>query len=184
MAGVKWNVRTLEVRVDKAERKILSACATHYMRAAKDTIAITAGGNSRRARAIRRTRGNVRAGPLRAIYDLVIKHGYTPREAAKEASAEYEKYRHSKPGEPPRKITGFLQRNVVWRFATDGGRLVARAGLFTNAIYGFFLEVGFRTRRRTGRGVYRVLPRPWMGRTLREEVPNLKAIAERYTPQG
>lgn len=67
----------------------------------------------------------------------------------------------------------------MWRFATSEGVLVARAGMFVNALYGYFLEVGFRTRFKAApgrRGVSRVLPRPWMVRTLRAEMPAFRQI--------
>jgi len=75
----------------------------------------------------------------------------------------------SRPGEPPRKITGWLQRNVVYEL--DVGGLKARVGLAANATYGAYLELG----------THRVRPRPWLLSTLEQERPYMAALA---SPKG
>lgn len=61
----------------------------------------------------------------------------------------------SKPGEPPRKQTGFLRNHVTSE--VDDDTTAARVG--TNLPYGKALELG------TKRGL---LPRPWLRRALAE----------------
>ncbi len=73
----------------------------------------------------------------------------------------------SKPGEPPRKRTGWLQRNVVYQFF-DGG-LRSRVGLTQNAEYGIYLEIG----------TSRMEARPWLFATAERMAPQLAAIAAR-----
>lgn len=74
----------------------------------------------------------------------------------------------SKPGEPPRKRTGWLQRNVV--YSIDRATLSARVGVTQNARYGAYLEVG----------TSRMLARPFLRSTLaacRQEMLQLVAPA-------
>lgn len=81
--------------------------------------------------------------------------------------SSYTTYPHSsRPGEPPRKRTGFLAGNVVYEL--DQAKLASRVGVLRNAIYGAYLELGTRKMR----------PRPWLFATLRKILPQLKAIAE------
>lgn len=70
----------------------------------------------------------------------------------------------SKPGEPPRKRTGWLQRNVV--YDVDKQRLSARVGLTVNAKYGIYLELG----------TSRMHPRPWLLATAKAEAANVVDI--------
>lgn len=65
-------------------------------------------------------------------------------------------YQASKPGEPPRKRTGWLQRNVVYELDEKEKR--GRVGLTANAMYGLFLEFGTRF----------MAARPWLLGTLRK----------------
>lgn len=65
-------------------------------------------------------------------------------------------YQASRPGEPPRKRTGWLQRNVVYEL--DRMSLRARVGVTKNALYGVFLELGS----------IRIAARPWLLSTLRK----------------
>jgi hypothetical protein len=73
----------------------------------------------------------------------------------------------SKPGEPPRKRTGWLQRNVLYEL--DEKKLEGRIGITKNAIYGLFLELGTKT----------MAARPWLFATLARLMPQLKAMAEK-----
>jgi hypothetical protein len=59
----------------------------------------------------------------------------------------------SKPGEPPKKVTGHLQRMIMHELDRSKGK--ARVG--TNVVYGKFLELGTRIMRR----------RPWLSRGVR-----------------
>ena len=70
----------------------------------------------------------------------------------------------SKPGEPPRKRTGFLQKSV--EVELDKERMTARVGIGENAIYGLFLELG----------TVRMRPRPWLKVTVTKLLPELKAL--------
>jgi len=70
----------------------------------------------------------------------------------------------SKPGEPPKKRTGFGQRNITLEF--DEQNNVGRYGIRGNALYMFFLEVGTR----------RVAARPWMVRALTDHLKMVIAL--------
>ena len=69
----------------------------------------------------------------------------------------------SKPGEPPRKQTGFLRGHVANEVSEED--LAARVG--TNLPYGKYLELG------TKRGL---LPRPWLRRALAESQADIEAL--------
>lgn len=71
----------------------------------------------------------------------------------------------SKPGEPPHKRTGHLQRNVLYEF--DEANKSAKVGVTQNAKYGMFLEVGTK----------RVAARPWLLATLNKVWAQLEALA-------
>jgi hypothetical protein len=88
------------------------------------------------------------------------KHKRTP----KGRPASHTIYPHpSRPGEPPRKRTGFLQRNVKYEITPEG---VGRVGVVQNARYGAYLELGTR----------RVQARPWLLATVRANLDRLRAI--------
>jgi hypothetical protein len=70
----------------------------------------------------------------------------------------------SKPGEPPRKRTGFLAANVRYEFNQPTGE--ARVGVTTNAKYGGFLEIGTR----------KMAARPWLLATLQKVFPQLQVL--------
>jgi hypothetical protein len=70
----------------------------------------------------------------------------------------------SKPGEPPRKRTGWLQKNV--RYELDRERLKGRVGIGTNAKYGAFLEIGTK----------RLKARPWLWATAQAHLHQLRSI--------
>lgn len=72
----------------------------------------------------------------------------------------------SKPGEPPRKRTGFLARQVLYDL--DQARMTGRVGVTRNARYGVWLELGTR----------RMKPRPWLLATLKKILPQLEAISK------
>jgi len=60
----------------------------------------------------------------------------------------------SAPGEPPRKRTGWGQRNIAWEF--DERKIVGRVGVNKAAMYMIFLELGTRF----------IAPRTWLVATL------------------
>lgn len=68
----------------------------------------------------------------------------------------------SKPGEAPRKRSGFGSANVVFEF--DKATKTSRVGVLRNAKYMAILEL-FRNR-------------PWLMATLKKVMPQLKKIAE------
>lgn len=70
----------------------------------------------------------------------------------------------SRPGEPPRKRTGNLQRGVVYQLDEANHR--GRVGMMPAAYYGTFLELG----------TARMLPRPFLLETLREMLPQLQKV--------
>ncbi|MES2342323.1 MAG: hypothetical protein V4597_11640 [Pseudomonadota bacterium] len=72
----------------------------------------------------------------------------------------------SRPGEPPRKRTGWLQAHV--RFELDQPARRGTAGVDLAALYGVFLELGTRN----------MDPRPWLLATLTRMLPQLRALAE------
>lgn len=71
----------------------------------------------------------------------------------------------SQAGEPPRKRTGFGQRNVLRVY--DKENMTARVGVATNAIYMLFLEVGTR----------HIRPRPWLWSTVLKVFPQIQMLA-------
>lgn len=73
----------------------------------------------------------------------------------------------SKPGESPRRRTGFGQKNIVWGFAGDRGRV----GYTKNARYMTFHELGIRTK--TG-----LQKRPTIVPALADNLDRLYAIAK------
>jgi hypothetical protein len=70
----------------------------------------------------------------------------------------------SRPGEPPRKRTGWLQRNVV--YTLDRQKLTGTVGVTINAKYGLYLELGTR----------RMAARPWFLATLRRYTPQISNL--------
>ena len=70
----------------------------------------------------------------------------------------------SRPGEPPHKITGNLQRHVQYQL--DRPKLAAQVGLAVGARYGLWLELGTR----------RMAPRPWLIVTLKKVLPQLQQL--------
>ena len=70
----------------------------------------------------------------------------------------------SKPGEAPRKRTGFGQRNV--RYSINEKEGTGRVGVSVNAAYMAYLEVG----------TAKVAARPWLLVTIRKYLPQLRAI--------
>ncbi len=71
----------------------------------------------------------------------------------------------SRPGEPPRKRTGWLQAHVQYRL--DRPTLSSTLGVGQNALYGIFLDLGTRT----------VAARPWLLATVNKVLPQLAALA-------
>ena len=78
----------------------------------------------------------------------------------------------SKPGEPPRKRTGFLQQNVL--FEVDEANLTARVGPAANAAYGVHLELG----------TARMAARPWLLATAQKHAPQMAQILEQEVGGG
>lgn len=73
----------------------------------------------------------------------------------------------SAPGEPPRRETGNLQKNVLVEL--DERKHVARVGVGGNAKYGAWLEFGTR----------RILPRPWIRPTIERLRATLAQVARK-----
>jgi hypothetical protein len=71
----------------------------------------------------------------------------------------------SKPGEAPRKRTGWGQRHIVWEF--DASRIAGRVGVSAAAIYMLFLELGTRWVKR----------RPWLVVTLMKNLAMIGQLA-------
>lgn len=71
----------------------------------------------------------------------------------------------SRPGEPPRKRTGWLQRNVLYEL--DKAALRARVGVSSSAIYGMFLDLG----------TVRMQARPWLAVTVKKYAAQMRALA-------
>jgi hypothetical protein len=72
----------------------------------------------------------------------------------------------SQPGEPPRKRTGFGQRNI--RYELNKDLHYGRVGIAVNALYMLFLD----------QGTTFIRPRPWLVATLDKYRAQIKAIAE------
>lgn len=80
-------------------------------------------------------------------------------------AASYTMYPHpSRPGEPPRKRTGWGQRHVLYSIDRKEG--TARIGLATNARYMAWLEVG----------TARVQARPWLVATVQKHADAAAAL--------
>lgn len=71
----------------------------------------------------------------------------------------------SRPGEPPRKRTGFGQANVLREY--DREQLRSRTGVARNAMYMLFLELGTR----------HTDPRPWLWATVQKNMRQIEALA-------
>ena len=71
----------------------------------------------------------------------------------------------SRPGEPPRKRTGWLQSHTLYEF--DEETHTGRVGVARNALYGIFLELGTRLMK----------ARPWLLATLKKNFDKIAAIA-------
>ena len=81
-------------------------------------------------------------------------------------AASYTVYPHpSKPGEAPRKRTGWLQRNLKWEVDEEG---VGRVGVVANAKYGLYLELG----------TSRMKPRPFLLATLQAHFSAVQALVK------
>lgn len=78
----------------------------------------------------------------------------------------------SKPGEAPRKRTGWLQRNVV--YFIDRGNLSSRVGLTANARYGIALELGTR----------KMAARPWLLATAQRLAPRIADMMREVVSRG
>jgi hypothetical protein len=70
----------------------------------------------------------------------------------------------SAPGDPPRKRTGWLQRNVVYELNEQ--TRVAKVGLTANVPYGLWLEIGTRKMR----------PRPYLIATLNKYLGQMRIL--------
>lgn len=71
----------------------------------------------------------------------------------------------SNPGEPPRKRTGWLQRNILYEL--DEAAKTGRVGIGRLALYGAYLELGTR----------RMAARPFLLATLDKHRQQLEALA-------
>lgn len=74
---------------------------------------------------------------------------------------------HSRPGEPPRKITGFGQANVYWHY--DSSKKAGYVGVGDQAWYMMALDRGMRF----------IAPRPWVRRTWDRMIPVMRRILSR-----
>lgn len=100
-----------------------------------------------------------------------VRRKHRTRKTKSGRAATHTVYPHpSRPGEPPRKRTGWLQRNV--NYELDRKRLAGRIGIATNAKYGAFLELGTR----------RMQPRPFLLSTIRANMDAARAIMRGGTP--
>lgn len=75
----------------------------------------------------------------------------------------------SRPGEPPKKVTGNLFKSVTFEVVTTASRRVIIGRVGTNVVYGRYLELG--TQGRNGRPG--MAPRPFLRPTLQTEQKNL-----------
>ncbi len=73
----------------------------------------------------------------------------------------------SKPGEPPRKRTGFGQSGIVWEYNGNPRNPIVRVGVTGKAIYMAFLELGTAT----------VAARPWLMATLKKHWRTIAKLA-------
>lgn len=102
---------------------------------------------------------------------LVLQHELretvkVPGNALNKAAVGKDGVIRSRPGEPPRKQSGFGQRSIAIRLRAKGK--AADIGIFANAGYMAILEVGTRDGR--------ILARPWLRPTLDRQRSRLAAI--------
>jgi len=79
------------------------------------------------------------------------------------ASGEYDQ--PSKPGEPPRKRTGFGQQSIAMEF--DAAQPRGKVGMTQNGIYMLYLNFGTKA----------IAPRPWLTLPLDRDVDKLARVA-------
>lgn len=84
-------------------------------------------------------------------------------------------YTASAPGEPPAKQLGDLGRSTAWRVEPTVGGFDSIVG--SDSPYARRLEFGFKGRDSLGR-VYNMAPRPWLRRTFREQLEEIKRRAK------
>jgi hypothetical protein len=140
--------------------KMVQRAAWTYWEACQNILNVSAGGASKTALGWRRSKGSGRSRVVRRAIRQAQRQGASMRQAERRAALIYDKFRHSKPGEPPRKITGFLRRNVVIRKMDHA---TYRVGLFRNAMYGFYLDQGTN-------------PRPWILPALNQALPRIRNV--------
>lgn len=118
----------------------------HFQDAAKRTVGVSAGGAGRRAKKIRNDPSH----------------------------KEYEDYRHSKPGEPPRKITGWFQQHIILEIHDnkDAGKAYVAVGVQRSAWYGAYLDGSVLPDLKPRK----VAPRPWVMPTYAREQTTLQRI--------
>lgn len=140
-------------------QRVLHGAAKDYMAEAKSAVGISANGADKRARQVR--------GKIRQRQAVSVKL--------------WEKFRHSLPGEPPRKITGFGEANIQTRPFRAGRSSGYRVGVFQNAVYMAYLDMGVKARGgRSGYLQWRVAPRPWVIPSLRRAIPKMRATIAKY----
>lgn len=141
--------KDLESLQDIMFRNMLSA-ATIYLNEAKRTVGVSAGGSSKRARKIR----------------------------SDPSHKEYESFRHSKPGEPPRKITGWGQQHIVMqaREQRDDVKASVSVGVQRNAWYMAYLDGSILPdlKPRT------IAPRPWVVPAYDKARQSIESALRRY----
>lgn len=157
--SAKGKLRWFGLDLGDIPQKIVLQCASIYQTVAKDTVGVSANGLGKKARGVRSKIARRQRVPV----------------------ALWEKYRHSLPGEPPRKLSGFGQSNIQIKPFRQNKRSGYRVGLFRNAIYMAYLDMGVRPGGgRFGHGRYGIAPRPWVVPSLRRAIPRMRYVAGQY----
>lgn len=142
--------KRLENLQDVMFRNMLAA-ANIYLNEAKRVVGVSAGGASKKARAIR---GNP-------------------------SHEKYEEYRHSKPGEPPRKITGWGQQHIVIQAQERRDAVAASVsvGVQKNAWYMAYLDGSILSENKPRR----IAPRPWVRPTYSKTASQIERTLRGWT---
>ena len=167
----KWffNKKVVTDAVDKASRRVLSKFGAYVRQAARRSI-----------RKPRRMRLNEMPDAMRAKYEPTRdEHGRfmsQGRKGGTRLSISDRPFASSRPGEPPRNMTGRLKGSILfWYSRAERSVMVGPAKLHGGRDVPGILEHGGITKLKNGKLAV-IAPRPFMGPALRKELPKLPGM--------